>query len=44
MGRARTRAKRVISPFELFAGCKVVPLGCYALEVIGVVLVAVLHI
>jgi hypothetical protein len=43
VGKIRTRAKRVVSPFELFAGCKVVALGCYALEVVGVVLVAVLH-
>jgi hypothetical protein len=35
-----TRAKRVVSPLELLAGCKIVALGRYALEIVGVVLVA----
>jgi hypothetical protein len=41
MRKVRTRAKRVVSPLELLAGCKVFALGCYTLKVVGVVLEAV---
>jgi hypothetical protein len=38
MEGVQTRAKRIVSSLELLAGCKVVALGRYALEVVGVVL------